>query len=38
MQDLNDLKLQQDEAKRAMLGKQDESGGGDVVVLKIALK
>ena len=38
MQDLNDMKLQQDEAKHTLLGKEDESGGGDAVVLRLALK
>ncbi|XP_065064589.1 translin-associated factor X-interacting protein 1-like [Rhopilema esculentum] len=38
IQDLNDLKYQQDEAKKALLGKQDETGGDDVTMLKIALK
>eukprot|EP00794_Sanderia_malayensis_P018901 gene18901-20803_t len=38
IQDLNDLKYQQDEAKRAALGKQDEDGAEDVTMLKLALK
>jgi len=38
VQDLNDMKLQQDEAKHTLLGKEDESGGGDAVVLRLALK
>ena len=38
MQDLNDLKLQLDETNRASHFKEDESGEGDAVVLRIALK
>ena len=38
IQDLNEIKYQQDEAKRANLGKDEETGGEDVVMLKMALK
>ena len=38
MQDLNDLKLQQDETARTSHLKEDEAGEGDAVVLRIALK
>eukprot|EP00112_Aurelia_sp_Birch-Aquarium-sp1_P013495 Seg2867.2 transcript_id=Seg2867.2/GoldUCD/mRNA.D3Y31 product="Translin-associated factor X-interacting protein 1" protein_id=Seg2867.2/GoldUCD/D3Y31 len=38
IQDLNEIKYQQDEAKRASLGKDQEGGGEDIVMLKMALK
>ena len=38
IQDLNDMKYQQDEAKRSAVGKQDEGGAEDVTMLKLALK